>query len=109
MDADLLPELSGEMWVAATYLEEVTADLPPAGSEPDFIAASRLDRTLITVQEWVQSGSTPSWSDCAGLSPELRSWQLQFGNLSVDLDDRLWRHQASPATVLQFVFYQTIP
>ena len=88
MDAVLLPELSGETWVAATFLEEVTADLEPAGSEPDFIA-SRLDNALITVREWVQVGSAPSWSDCAGLSPELRSWQLQFGNLSVDSDDRL--------------------
>ena len=61
--------------------EEVTADLEPASSEPDFITASQLDNTLITVCKWVQVGSAPSWSDCAGLSPELRSWQLQFGNL----------------------------
>ena len=80
MDAGLLPELSGETWVAATYLDEVTADLPPAASEPDLIAASRLDETLITIRSWVQSGSAPSWSDCARLSPELRSWRLQFGN-----------------------------
>ena len=69
MDADLWPELSGEKWVAATYLDEVTADLPPAASEPDLIVASRLDETLITVRKWVQSGPAPSWSDCAGLSP----------------------------------------
>ena len=56
MDADLLPELSGETWVAATYLDEVTADLPPAASEPDLIIASRLDETLILVRKWVQSG-----------------------------------------------------
>ena len=56
MDADLLPELSGETWVAATFLEEVTADLELAGLEPDFITASRLDNTLITVREWVQVG-----------------------------------------------------
>ena len=31
MDADLLPELSGETWVAATLLEGLTADLLPAG------------------------------------------------------------------------------
>ena len=31
MDADLLPELSGETWVAATLLEELAEDLPPAG------------------------------------------------------------------------------
>ena len=81
MDVDLFSELSGETWVAASYLEEVNADLEPAGSEPDFITASWLDNALITVCEWVQVGSAPSWSDCSGLSPELRSWQLQFGNL----------------------------
>ena len=48
MNADLLPELSGETWVAATYLDEVTAGLPPAESEPDLIISSRLDETLIT-------------------------------------------------------------
>ena len=103
MDADLLPELSGETWVAATFLEEVTADLEPAGSEPDFITASRLDNTLITVREWVQVGLAQTWSDCAGQSPELRSWQLQFGNLSVDADDRLWRRRAPPASTSQLV------
>ena len=91
VDADLLPELSGETWVTATYLDEVTADLPPAGA--GLITASRLDKTLQTVREWVQSGLAPSWSDCAGLSPELRSWQLQFGNLSIDSEGRLWRRR----------------
>ena len=95
--------LSGEMWVAATYLDKVTADLPPSGSEPDLIEASKLDKTLITVREWVQSGSAPSWSDCAGLSSELRSWQLQFGNLSIDLEGRLWRRRAPPATTSQLL------
>ena len=70
---------------------------------PNLFAASRLDKTLITVRELVQSGSSPSWSDCAGLSPELRSWQLQFGNLSIDSDGRLWRHRAPPATTPQLV------
>ena len=90
MDADLLPELSGETWVVATYLEEFMADLPPADSEPDFIVASQLDETLIIVRQWVQSGSTPTWSDCSGLSPALRRWRLQFGNLSMDTEGRLW-------------------
>ena len=103
MDADILPELSGETWVAATYLEELTAGLELTGSEPDFITASRLDNTLITVREWVQVSSAPSWSDCAGLSPELRSWQLQFGNLSVDSDDHLWRRRAPLASTSQLV------
>ena len=77
MDADLLPELSGETWVAATYLEEVTADLLPAVSEPDLIIASRLDETLIMVRKWVQSGLAPSWSECLGY---LRSYSA--GNYS---------------------------
>ena len=63
MDADLLPELSGETWVAATLLEGLTAE----------------------VHEWVQSGAVPSWTDCAGFSPELRCWRLQIGNLSIDV------------------------
>ena len=88
-DAVLLPELSGETWVAATFREKLTADQEPAGSEPDSITASWLDNTLITVREWVHVDSAPTWSDCAGLSPELRSWQLQFGNLSVNSDNRL--------------------
>ena len=40
IDADLLPELSGETLVAATFLEEVTDDLEPASSEPKFITPS---------------------------------------------------------------------
>ena len=60
MDADLLPELSKETWVAATFLEEVTVDLPPADAEPDLINTSRMDETLITVLPWIQAGSAPS-------------------------------------------------
>ena len=37
MDSDLLPKLSGETWVAATNLDEVTSDLPPFGLEPPVI------------------------------------------------------------------------
>ena len=33
MDSDLLPELSGETWVASALLEELTGDLPTAGSD----------------------------------------------------------------------------
>ena len=79
MDADLLPELSGETWVASALLEELTADLPTAGSDIDLI------------------GSVPPWSACAGLSPELRCWRLQVGNLSVDTEGRLWRHRETPS------------
>ena len=63
MGADLLPELSGETWVAATYLEELMADLPSTNSEPDFIVASRCDKTLTTVRQWVQMGAPPAWLD----------------------------------------------
>ena len=90
MDADLLPELSGETWVATTLLQGLTVDLLPAGLDIDLIVASRQDATLTTVCEWVQSGVIPTWSDCAGLSPELRCWRLQIGNLSVDTKGRLW-------------------
>ena len=68
MDADLLPELSGETWVVTTLLEGLTAYLLPAGADLDLIVASRQDTTLATVREWVQSGTVPLWADCAGLS-----------------------------------------
>ena len=59
MDADLLPELSGETWVAAALTEEFTADLP-AGCNIDLIAESRSDDTLAVVRGWIQSNSTPT-------------------------------------------------
>ena len=103
MDADLLPELSGETWVASAFLEELTADLPTVGTDIDLIVASREDSTLQTVRAWIQSGSAPPWSDCAGLSPELRCWRLQTGNLSVDAEGRLWRRRAPPLEGSQLV------
>ena len=89
MDADLLPELSGETWVASALIEEFTVDLFQAGSNVDLIAASRQDATLATVQEWIQSESTPAWVECAGFSLELRCWRLQVGNLSINTDGQL--------------------
>ena len=56
MDADLLPELSGETWVATTLMEGLMADLLPVGVDLDLIVASRQDTMLATVREWVQSG-----------------------------------------------------
>ena len=103
MDADLLPELSGETWVAATLLEGLTADLPLAGSDLNLFAASRQDATLTTVRKWVQSGATPAWSECSGLSPELRCWRLQIGSLSVDAEGRLWRRRTPPSGACQLV------
>ena len=41
MDADVLQELSGEAWVAATYMDELKADLPTTGSDLDLVVASR--------------------------------------------------------------------
>ena len=49
MNLDLLPEFTGETWVAATHLDEVTSDLPLFGLEQDLITASQMDSTLITV------------------------------------------------------------
>ena len=103
MDTDLLPELSGETWVASTLLDGLTAELLLAGADLDLIVASHQDRTLATVREWVQSGNVPLWADCAGLSPELRCWRLQVGNLSNDTDRRLWRRRAPPSGVSQLV------
>ena len=103
MDADLLPELSGETLVASTLLEELTADLLPAGADLDLIVASRQDTTLATVREWVQSGTVPVWVECTGLSPELRCWRLHVGNLSMDTDGRLWRCRAPSSDGSQLV------
>ena len=51
MDADLLPELSGETWVASALLEELTADLLPAG--PTWTLSSHLAR----IRRWRWCGS----------------------------------------------------
>ena len=67
MDADLLPELSGETWVAATLLAELTVDMPPTDEELDLFAASRCKETSTTVRRWVQTGTPPLWL-------ELRCW-----------------------------------
>ena len=56
MDADLLLELSGATWVAATYLEEVTADLEPAGSELDFMPNCFPARQYVDHCLWMGSG-----------------------------------------------------
>ena len=63
MDADLVPELSGETWVASALQEELSVDLPMAGSDIDLMVASRQDATLTMVREWVQSGVVPAWSE----------------------------------------------
>ena len=103
MDSDLLPELSGETWVASALLEEVTWDLPTAGSDIDLVAASREDKILQTVRSWVETGNAPPWPACAGLSPELRCWRLQFGNLTIDSVGRLWRRRSPPSEGSQLV------
>ena len=54
MDADLLPEFSGETWVVSALTEEFTADLP-AGSTIDLIAESHSDKTLTVIRGWIQS------------------------------------------------------
>ena len=55
------------------------------------------------VRGWIQSKSTSAWAECAGLSPELRCWRLQIGNLSLDTEGRLWRRRAPPAECSQLV------
>ena len=103
MDLDLLPELSGETWVASALLEKLTVDLPTSESDIDLVAASRKDKILQTVRSWVQSGNAPPWPACAGLSPELRCWRLQVGNLTIDLVGRLWRRRSTQSEGLQLL------
>ena len=91
LEVDSTTVLLDQSFVSSeTLLEGLTAVLPTVASDLDLILASRQDATLTTAHEWVQSGATPPWSECSGLSPELRCWRLQFGNLSVDMDGRLW-------------------
>ena len=97
MDSDLLPELSGETWVAAIHLDEATGDLLRSDSEPDLIKCSLKDKTLTIVREWVRAGMSPSLSDCSGLSLELRSLHLQFGNLPIDSVGRLLHQLVVPS------------
>ena len=99
--------IDAEIWVATTLLEGLTADLLLVGADLDIIVASRQDTMLATVREWVQSGTVPLWADCAGLSPELRCWRLQVGNLSIDTDGRLWRRRAPPSDGSQLVVPQS--
>ena len=97
MDADLLPELSGETWVASALLDELTGDLQPAGVNGDLVSATSEDKMLQTVRLWVESGKAPPWSECTGMAPELRCWRLQIGNLKVDSLGRLWRRRSPPS------------
>ena len=55
MDTDLLPEMSGETWVAAVHLDEATGDLTPPDSDPDLIASSLADKILMVVRDWDRS------------------------------------------------------
>ena len=103
MDADLLPELSGETWVASALLDELTVDLPAAGVGDELVSDTANDKILQTVRSWVESGVAPPWLECAGLAPELRSWRLQVGNIKIDSGGRLWRRRSPPAVGSQLV------
>ena len=103
MDADLLPEGSGETWVASALLDELTNDLPAPGVGDNLVSDTASDKILQTVRSWVDSGLAPPWRECAGLSPELRSWRLQVGNIKIDSEGRLWRRRSPPAVGSQLV------
>ena len=103
MDADLLPEGSGETWVASALLDELTNDLPTPGVGDSLVSDTASDKILQTVRSWVDSGLAPPWRECAGLSPELRSWRLQIGNIKIDSEGRLWRRRSPPAVGSQLV------
>ena len=106
MDSDLLPELSGETWVASALLEEFTWYLPTAGSDIDLVAASRGYKILQMVRSWVEAGNAPSWPACAGLSPELRCRRLQVGNMKIDSVGRLWRRRSPPSEGSQWFQFE---
>ena len=53
LDTDLLPEMSGETWVATVHLDEITGDLALPDSDPDLIASSLADKTWTVVQGWL--------------------------------------------------------
>ena len=103
MDSDLLPELSGETWVASALMDELTWDIPTVGADINLVTATREDQMLQTVRSWVESGKAPPWPDCAGLSPELRCWRLHIGNLKLDSVGRLWRRRSPSAGGSQLV------
>ena len=103
MDADLLPEGSGETWVASALLDELTNDLPTPGVGDSLVSDTASDKILQTVRSWVDSGLAPPWRECAGFSPELRSWRLQIGNIKIDPEGRLWRRRSPPAVGSQLV------
>ena len=77
--------------------------MPTSESDIDLVAASHMDKILQTVRLWVLSGNAPPWPACAGLSPELRSWRLQVGNLTIDSVGRLWRRRSPPSKGLQLL------
>ena len=56
MDADLLPECSGETWVASALIDELTVDLPAPGVGDDLVSDTARDKMLQTVRSWVVSG-----------------------------------------------------
>ena len=101
----LRPVTSPDVGAIKTGSTSELADQPFAagGFHGLVFVICTMDETLSVVREWIRAGLPPPWSDCAGLSMELRSWHLQFGNLSIDSDVRLWRRHAPPAMELQLV------
>ena len=61
-DTDLLPEMSGETWVASVHLDEATGDLTPPDSDPDLIASSLADATGVDggFSRWTEACPLPT-------------------------------------------------
>ena len=95
------PGTTGGTVSAAT----IRSSIPHPGSSTVYngkvLSGPGLTILRAPVSAWLSAFSF--WLDCAGLSPELRSWRLQFGNLSIDSASRPWRRRTPPATVLQLV------
>ena len=60
-------------WYMLLRQFSVSFEYRPGAQHANTDGMSRTDSTLSTVREWVQTGASPSWTDCVGLSPELRS------------------------------------
>ena len=62
MDADLLPELSGETWVASALLDELTVDLPATGVGDELVSDTTSDKILQCGHGWNRELLRRGWS-----------------------------------------------
>ena len=78
MVADLLPELSGETWVASALLDELTVDLPAAGVDEELVSDTAEDKILQTVRSWVDSASPGGLRRFLCRTKQRNRWRMRF-------------------------------